>query len=242
MSRIFIGTSGWSYSHWYEVFYPSGLPRGEMLSFYAKEFRTVEVNSSFYRIPFEGMIKGWWARSPSDFRFAIKVLRRITHLNKLVDCQAILSGFLARIEGLQEKLGVLLYQLPPSLKKDLPRLSDFIKLLPSKWRHAIEFRHDSWIDDETFNVLKEANIGYCIISAPKLKQHIEVTANFVYIRMHGRSQWYRYEYSEDEILWWAERINEFKDKGLDVYCYFNNDVNGYAVKNARQLLANLKED
>ncbi|MEW6618955.1 MAG: DUF72 domain-containing protein [bacterium] len=236
MTCVFIGTSGWSYNHWEGRFYPSGLPSKERFSFYASKFQTVEVNASFYRLPFEGMIKGWYKRSPVGFQFALKAPRRITHLLKLVDCREFLKVFLERIKGLSEKLGVILYQLPPSLKKDIPRLEAFIAQLPSGFRYAIEFRDNSWVDEATFNLLRKNGIAYCIVSAPKLITHLESTTDFVYLRFHGISDWYRYDYSKDELAYFAESIKDFVKQELDVYCYFNNDFDAYAVKNAKELM------
>ncbi|MEW6481898.1 MAG: DUF72 domain-containing protein [bacterium] len=236
MSNVFIGTSGFSYEHWYERFYPSSLAKGEMLSFYSQHFQTVEINSSFYRLPFEGMIKGWYRRSPKDFKFVLKAPRRITHLLKLVDCQDVLKTFLDRISGLSEKLAIVLFQLPPGLKKDIPRLKGFIQELPPNFSHTIEFRNNSWFDEETFSLLKTHNIACCIVSAPKIETHFVATAPFVYLRLHGASSWYNYDYSMDELRQLSFEIKKFLENGLDAYCYFNNDFEAYAIKNAKELM------
>jgi len=240
MAKILIGTSGWSYAHWFGRYYPSDLPRSEMLSFYAQELNTVEVNASFYRLPFEGMIKGWYRKTPADFKFSLKGPRKVTHLLNLVDCEEDIKVFLDRVRGLNEKLGVILYQIPPSLKKDIPRLAKFLDQLPKDLRYTIEFRDDSWSDEETFELLKNKGVAYCIISAPHLACHIKATADFVYIRMHGITHWYRYHYSYDDLKFWAGEIRKFIDQGLDVYCYFNNDFEAYAIKNAKELMELIK--
>ncbi|MEW6102218.1 MAG: DUF72 domain-containing protein [bacterium] len=240
MPNVFIGTSGFSYEHWYGNFYPPSLAREEMLSFYSEHFQSVEINSSFYRLPFEGMIKGWYRRSPKNFKFVLKASRRITHLLKLVNCSEALKIFLDRIKGLKEKLSIVLFQLPPSLKKDIPRLKGFIKELPNNFSYCIEFRNNSWFDNETFSLLGENNIASCIVSAPKIETHIVATSPFVYIRMHGATSWYNYDYSLDELKQLAYEINGFLKDGIDVHCYFNNDFEAYAIKNAKGLMELVK--
>lgn len=237
--KIYIGTSGWSYYHWIGRFYPEKLTTTELLPFYMKHFNTVEINSSFYRLPFSGLIKRWRAIAPAGFVYAVKGSRRVTHIKKIKDAEPELTNFLDRVSGLEDKLGPILWQLPPSLKKDEKRLAEFLSLLPDKkkFRYSIEFRNISWYKPEVYKILADHQVAYCIISAPELPTELEVTADFVYIRFHGITDWYAYNYSESELTWWAAEIKKMlKKKTLNaVYIYFNNDYNAYAVYNALRL-------
>ena len=239
--RLFIGTSGWIYKDWKGVFYPEDLKKGEELNYYSKFFNTTEINSTFYRLPFENMVKGWYRKTPPQFSFAIKVSRKVTHIQRLKDCKEILDDFFQRLSLLKEKASIFLYQLPPSLKLDLELLKDFLEILPPEHRHVIEFRNKSWFVDNTYSLLKEKNVGFCIVSAPKLDTILEATSDFVYIRMHGKEGWYRYFYSDEELKWWSDVINRFLEEGKTVFCYFNNDYQGNAVKNATKLKELLKD-
>jgi uncharacterized protein YecE (DUF72 family) len=241
MSNILIGTSGWSYLHWYEIFYPKNLKKEEMLSFYSKQFSTVELNASFYRLPFAAMVESWKKKTPEDFLFAVKASRQITHILRLKDCRKELERFVESIIGFSKKLGPILYQLPPRFEKDLSVLKDFLKILPKDLIHAVEFRNPSWQDEETFSVLTEHNVAYCITSGLSLPTQIRRTADFSYIRMHGPGRAYSSLYSEDEIVWWAENIEEMLSRGCQrVYIYFNNDFEGFAIQNANRLKELLK--
>jgi len=235
MRECLVGTSGWFYEHWLERFYPKGLAKKELLNFYIKYFDTVELNSSFYHLPKNETVKNWHKKVPSGFIFAPKASRLITHYQKLVDTKESLSLFLKRIKALKEKLGPILYQLPPSFKKDTKVLRNFIKILPKGLRQTIEFRHTSWLTKDVFDILRDNNIAHCIISMVNFPVRLDTTANFVYIRMHGTEALYGSSYSEDELKEWAKYIKGFLRNNLDVYIYFNNDANAYAVKNALQL-------
>lgn len=236
MARAYIGTSGFSYGHWSGTFYPDNLPQDELLSFYARHFDTVELNTTFYRLPFKHMVSGWYRRSPEKFVFALKGSRYITHRLKLSEAAGPLTRFFERAAILKEKCGPVLWQLPPNLRPDLTRLESFLKQLPQAMRHAVEFRNDSWLTDDIFSLLKRYQAAYCIVSAPDMACELRTTAPFVYIRMHGISGgWYSYNYSHDDLAWWAGKIRGFLRKKLDVYCYFNNDACGYAPANALAL-------
>ena len=239
----YIGTSGFSYNHWRGIFYPADLPINKRFPFYMEKFSTVEINATFYRNPSEKLLEGWYAKTPPDFKFAIKVNRLITHQRKLVGIQGILDSFIKKTRRLKEKLAVLLYQLPPSMKKenDFDLLADFLKLLPSDLNHTIEFRHDSWSCDEVFDLLKKFNVAYCIVSAPQLKCCLQPTAPFTYIRMHGITDWYAYNYTESDLKWWAKQISQFIKNRLHGYIYFNNDYQAFAPSNAQRLKQLLKK-
>ena len=234
---IHLGTSGWYYDDWTEAFYPTDIKKGEWLPYYAKKFDTVEVNASFYRLPFKNMVKGWRNKTPDDFLLTFKGSRVVTHRKKLNDVKEYLNRFFDRIK-LAEKIGVVLWQLPPNLKKDLNRLEQFLTLLDSDLKQCVEFRHESWFDDETYDLLGKYNVAFCIISAPKLPTPVEVTADFAYIRWHGVNDWYKHDYSKKELSKWADTI---KDLDVDdIFGYFNNDYNANAPKNCLQLKDLLK--
>lgn len=233
--RCCVGTSGWYYQHWYGPFYPAKLSKEELLPYFARSFNTVELNNTFYHLPKETTVKGWYKKAPKNFLFSVKASRFITHIKRLANLGDSLQVFLARMNLLKEKLGPILYQLPPSMKKDSKALISFLKKLPKKKRNTVEFRHRSWLDEETFATLKKFNVAYCIISMPNFSTVVRATSDFVYIRMHGGSSLYRSNYSQAELRQCASWVKKFLQDGLDTYVYFNNDASGYAVKNALAL-------
>jgi len=174
----------------------------------------------------------WRDNTPRDFVFTLKMNRLVTHQKKLNGVNGLLAQFFDRARRLEEKLGVILHQLPPSVRKDLPLLSFYLELLPREMKHAVEFRHESWSCDETFDLLRSQGVAYCIISAPKLETHIRTTAPFAYIRMHGKGGWYASCYSEGELKGWSQEIVKLAKEGCDGYVYFNNDYGAYAAHNA----------
>jgi len=229
----FLGCSGWYYGDWEGLFYPEGMPKSKWLEFYATKFNTVEVNATFYRFPFPNMVKGWYDRTPKDFIFTLKGNRQITHVKKLNDVKDLVNSFYRTADLLKEKLGCILWQLPPSLKLNLERLEGFCSDLDKDYRNVIEFRHSSWYCDEVYKLLKRNKLGFCVVSAPKLPEEAKVTSGFAYIRFHGKEGWYNYNYSHEELKRWADKIKLLKAK--DIYCYFNNDYNAYAVSNCEVL-------
>ncbi len=230
-----IGTSGWVYAHWRDVFYPVGLRESRWLPFYAQHFPTVELNSSFYRLPSEQAFARWAAEAPAGFRFAVKASRYLTHMKKLRDPQEPLHRFLGRARLLGDKLGPILYQLPPNWKCNLERLRTFLACLPSGLTHVLEFRDPSWMCTEVFSLLEESGAGFCVTSLPGLTCPVRATSQVVYIRMHGAQTLYASCYSDTELRWWAGQIAGALAGGHEVYVYFNNDAFGYAVQNARRL-------
>jgi len=235
MNKCLIGTSGWFYEHWWGRFYPEGLKKQDFLKYYTKYFNTVELNSSFYHLPKETTVEGWHKKVPKDFIYAPKASRVITHYQKLADSKESLNLFLSRVKILKEKLGPVLYQLPPYLKKDTKLLKNFIKLLPKKLRHTIEFRNTTWLQKDVFKILKDNNIAFCIISLPKFPIVLETTADFTYLRLHGEEGKYSSSYTNRQLKGWSKNIKNFLKQKLDIYVYFNNDANAYAVNNALQL-------
>jgi len=239
-AKYYIGTSGWVYPHWRDVFYPPKLPQSKWLEFYTGYFSTVELNNSFYRLPSEQVFSNWRATSPEGFLYAVKVSRFITHIKRLKDVAEPIETFLQRARHLNEKLGPLLYQLPPNMHRNDERLESFLPLLPKGLRHVIEFRHQSWLDEEVFDILRRHNIGFCVFDMPGLPCPLLATADFAYIRFHGSTGLYFSRYSDEELEEWARSISVLA-KYLDtVYIYFNNDAEGFAIKNAQTMAERLQ--
>lgn len=231
--KIFVGTSGWQYSHWKEIFYPHNLRYSEWLIFYSNHFNTVEINVTFYRDVRISTFQKWYLSVNRDFIFSLKLSRQITHFKRLKVEKDILDSFIERASALKEKLGVILIQLPPSLKFDRDLIDEFFCLLDKRFNYAIEVRNNTFINDGFFQNLKKNNIAFCIAdSAGRYPYYEVITADFVYIRLHGSQRLYASEYSEEELAKWAEKI---KNWGKITYVYFDNDYKGYAVKNALRL-------
>lgn len=237
-SRILIGTSGWSYEHW-DQFY-EGLPSSEWLSFYAEHFPTVEINSTFYHLPKEKSVNNWTKVTPKDFVFSVKLSRYITHIKRLKESEIGVENFLEAIKPLNAKLGPLLILLPPSFKLDYERLKAFIKQLPKKYSYSIEFRNDSWHVPEVFELLRKYKIALCISDLKGNLSPLEVTAPFVYVRLHGPKKAYQGAYSLRTLKQWAERAREWEANKLAIYIYFDNDEKGYALKDAAKLMELLR--
>jgi uncharacterized protein YecE (DUF72 family) len=235
---IHLGTSGWSYDAWVGKFYPDDLKKRDWLGFYSKKFNTVEVNASFYRLPFKNMVKGWKDKTPKDFLLTFKGSNLITHKKKLKDVDEYLDKFYSRFDMLEDKKGVVLWQLPPSLKRDDALFENFLNSLNSDVDQVFEFRHKSWFDDKIYSLLEDYNVGFCIVDSPDINTDFVVTSDFAYIRWHGKNDWYKHDYSKEYLEKWAEKI---KDSGVkDVYGYFNNDYKGFAPKNCKELKDLLK--
>jgi len=235
MAEYYIGTSGWHYEHWKGLFYPEGLAKANWLEFYAQHFPTVELNNSFYHLPSEKAFVNWRESSSEGFMFAVKVSRFITHIKRLKDAEEPLQNFLARAGFLQHKLGPLLYQLPPNMKRDDERLEAFLSILPPQYHHVFEFRHQSWIDDSVFQMLRRYNVGLCVFDMPGFTCPVVATADFAYVRFHGSAGLYWSCYSDEELSQWAEKIAELGRSLKTVYIYFNNDAEAYAVRNAKTI-------
>jgi len=241
MSKLFIGTSGFNYLHWENgIFYPKDLSKKKQLEYFAQHFKSVELNNTFYRLPSPKTFLNWQRKTPPDFLFAIKVSRFITHVKKLNQCQKIWKTFLERSLILEEKLGPFLFQLPPNWKINISRFKDFIKIIEENdfnLKFVFEFRNSSWFSPDTFQFFKNYNnISLCSADSPFWPKTSITGERFIYIRMHGRKILYSSNYSKKELKKLAFQIKKYLKKGLDVYCYFNNDARGFAVKNVKQLL------
>lgn len=233
-----VGTSGWVYPHWRGRFYPHDLKPESWLTFYASHFDTVEVNNSFYRLPKREIFERWLSQTPEGFLFSVKGSRFITHMKKLVGVDDSLKRFFDAVDGLGEKLRVVLWQLPPNLKADAERLNAFLRKLPKHCSHSFEFRHPSWWQDkEVWKTLERNNISFCIPIAPPFPKDLAnlVTSTEVYLRFHGWNGIYEGFFPNEELAWWAERVKEWQMQGLTVFAYFNNDINAFAVQNAQML-------
>jgi len=233
--QYYIGTSGWHYDHWRHLFYPDKLTKAKWLEFYARHFTTVELNNSFYRLPSEEAFANWRDSSPANFTFAVKVSRFITHIKRLKNSEEPVGTFLSRAEILKQKLGPLLYQLPPNMHRDDDRLESFLSILPPGLKHVLEFRHESWLDNGVFEVLRRHNVGLCVFDMPGLTCPLVATAEFAYIRFHGSTGLYSSCYSDEELAEWARRLAGLAPEVKEAYIYFNNDAETFAVRNAMTL-------
>jgi uncharacterized protein YecE (DUF72 family) len=198
--RTFIGTSGFSYAPWKGSFYPEKLPTSRMLSYYAERLDTVEINNTFYRMPAPEMLTKWAAETPAGFQFALKSPRRITHERRLADVADTLARLNEVAATLGDKLGPVLFQLPPFLRKDVPRLADFVTHLPAGMRAALEFRHESWFAPDVYEVLRSRDVALCLAEAEELATPVEATASWGYLRLR------RQDYGDAELTVWAERL------------------------------------
>ncbi len=246
MPEIRIGTSGWSYAEWAGVFYPSSSTN--KLSFFSKIFDTAEIDSTFYAFPSKGLVLGWARYSPEDFVFSAKLPRTITHDKKLDlkrGAEAELVRFLSLMKPLMSsgKLGPLLIQLPPSCSyaADFGKLKSFLGVLPEDVKFAVEFRHPSWLREEVWSLLRERNVANVIVDEPLLPPETTVTADFAFIRWHGRGQrpWYNYRYTDRELSTWTPKVEEVASRVEKTYGYFNNHFRGFAVENSLKMLGNL---
>ena len=236
MSKLFIGTSGWSYAHWKECFY-SGVPRKNRLNHYAIQFNSVEINASFYRLQTPEIFSKWHDSTPNNFYFCIKANRYLTHTKKLGNPNESIVIEKEHARHLQKKLAVVLWQLPKNRTKNLNKLITFVNSL-SLWRdvrHTIEFHHPSWFEDETVQLLKKHNIAMCVSDAADWPMWVQTSANFIYVRLHGHSQTYVSPYNTSQLRQWSEHIKNWLVEDLDVYVYFDNDAQCAAPRNALEL-------
>ncbi|MEA2426196.1 MAG: hypothetical protein QOH13_2606 [Thermoleophilaceae bacterium] len=237
MQRVLIGCSGWNYADWRGPFYPErGCPTSRWLEFYAREFPTVEINSTFYRLASRNAVARWLTQTPEDFVFAPKISRYITHMKRLTDMEQAVDRFYERIEPLAEspKLGPVLWQLPENFHRNDERLANALDHLPPG-RHAFEFRHASWFDDTVLAMLRDRDVALVIGDDPRrtFQPHV-FTTDFTFIRFHYGTRGRGGNYSRSEIEEWAERIREWRSERA-VFAYYNNDWNAFAIRNAKLL-------
>jgi uncharacterized protein YecE (DUF72 family) len=235
--RTHIGTSGWHYNHWVGPYYPEGMDASEFLAYHAERFDTVEVNNSFYSLPKAETLRQWRDTVADTFTFSMKASRYITHMKKLTDPEEPVGNFLDRVSELGDKLGPVLFQLPPNWHFNADRLRHFLGVLPTGYRYTFEFRDPSWFDDRAYAALREHNAAFCIYELAGQQSPKEVTADFVYVRLHGPGAAYQGRYTTQTLTGWAGACATWRRQGHDIYCYFDNDWAGYAVENALELQA-----
>jgi uncharacterized protein YecE (DUF72 family) len=236
MADIRIGTSGYHYKHWVGRYYPAGTRPAQMLEHYVRDFDTVELNNTFYQLPSESTFDNWRDATPADFLYAVKGSRFITHMIKLKDAERGLMNFLPRAQRLGERLGPILWQLPPGWNVNVERLEEFLTLLPREHRYTFELRNQTWITDEVYEVLQKYGAAFCIYELAGYQSPIEITTNWTYVRLHGPTHFkYQGSYSDEQLAEWASRIRGWSRKLKAVYVYFDNDDSAYAVKNALTL-------
>jgi len=226
--NLWIGTSGFQYAEWKGNFYPEDLPAAKMLPFYAERFSTTEINYTFHRIPSPKTIENWRTLTPEDFRFSLKAPQKITHWSKLRDCGDTLEYFCKVISGLGDRQGPVLFQLPPTFKKDADVLSSLLRELPSM-RAAFEFRHGSWFDDEIFGILKSRNVGLCIADTAAIATPKKITADYGYLRLR------REDYQKADVERWAKFVRERESEWQDAFVYFKHEESGIGPKLAAEM-------
>lgn len=236
MARILVGTSGWTYPEWREFLYPEDLPSNRFLEYYAARFPTTEVNYSFYHLPSPATYEKWAAQVPETFIFSLKASRLITHTKRLTEVEEAWSTFVERARTLQARLGPILLQFPASFQRDTARLAAFLKTVRrDQLRLAFEFRHPSWFTDEIYRLLERHGAALCIADSPSYPREDVLTADFTYVRFHGREKLFRSSYTKAELTAEARKMKRYVKDGVDVYAYFNNTAGEAAVKNARTL-------
>jgi uncharacterized protein YecE (DUF72 family) len=238
---VHVGTSGWHYKQWIGDFYPPRFPPAKMLAWYAQEFHTVEINNSFYRLPEARTFEQWKEIVPAGFLFAVKASRFLTHIKRLRDPEDSIKLFFSRAWHLGTRLGPVLFQLPPQWRADSGRLREFLALLPAKQQYVIEFRDESWYSQEIRELLRNYNVALCLHDWRAAAWARELTANFTYIRFHGTTGKYAGNYPDYLLHDWAKQIQSWGERVSEVFAYFNNDVGGHAIRNARTLKAMLSE-
>ena len=232
-SRCRIGTSGWVYAHWRDVFCPPDLPQSRWYGHYVRHFGTVEINYSFYRLPSEEAFDRWREQAPEGFAYAVKANRHLTHVKRLKEAAESLERFLSRARRLGDKLGPILWQLPPRWRANPARLETLAALLPADLTHAFEFRDPSWFVQPVREILERLDLTFCIFDMPDLPCPVWVTSQVVYLRFHGSGVVYGGRYGRERLQPWADRIRRWLAEGRTVYAYFNNDAFGHAVEDAQ---------
>jgi uncharacterized protein YecE (DUF72 family) len=225
-----IGTSGFQYAEWKGNFYPEDLPAAKMLPFYAERLNTTEINYTFHRIPSAKTIDNWNKLTPATFRFALKAPQKITHWSKLRDCADTMRYFCDVVSGLGEKFGPVLFQLPPTFKKDTFVLADFVNCFPTGMRAAFEFRHESWFGDDVWEIFKSRNVALCIAETEDFATPNVVTADYGYLRLR------RADYTKIDIERWTEFVSEQKKRWSDAFVYFKHEEAGAGPKFAKQMM------
>ena len=230
---IWVGTSGYNYPEWKGSFYPSDLPAAKMLPYYAARFPTVEINYTFYRMPTEKLVDGWAVQTPSPYKLTLKAPRRITHDGRLKNVGPLVASFCAVAGSLGDKLGALLFQLPPNLKKDLAVFDAFLAELPPKAPAAFEFRNTSWLDEDVYSRLSARGLALCVADSEKLSTPVRVTADYAYFRLRDEG------YTPDDVARWGDTIARTTEGAREVFVYFKHEEQGKGPEFARLLMQHL---
>lgn len=245
LHNINIGTSGWSYRHWKENFYPKGTKPADYLAYYAQHFSTTEINTTFYHLPRYSTVENWLHKVPDTFRFTVKMSRYLTQMKKLKEPEEPLERFFTAIEPIQSLCGLILLQLPPSLAFDYERTEHLFLLLKQQYHQyqfALEVRHNSWLDVDSISLLTKFEIAFVISQSGAYFPYAEmVTAKNIYVRFHGPAALYASSYSEEQLHYYAARFLQWQTEGHTIWAYFNNDINGHAVTNAARLTEILQQ-
>jgi uncharacterized protein YecE (DUF72 family) len=238
MADIRVGCSGFLYDHWRGTFYPEDLPKNHWFAYYSQRFSTVELNVTFYRLPERETFAKWYMSTPEDFVFSLKGSRFITHVKKLKDCAEPVEAFFSRASVLKKKLGVILWQLPPTFHMDIDRLKEFLDALqPYHMKNTFEFRNKTWINKKIVQLLEKHNASFCMADHPEFLKELPATASFLYIRRHGREGNSASCYSTESLKEDAKFVRANLKIKKDIFIYFNNDAHGYAPHNATELIS-----
>jgi uncharacterized protein YecE (DUF72 family) len=237
--EVHVGCSGWFYWHWKDRFYPPGLPSSRWFEHYAGQFKTVELNAPFYAWPTVATVNTWVRQAGRrKFVYTVKVSELITHVKRFTGTKTLVRDFGHIADLLGPRMGCFLFQLPPSHHYSPARLKTLLAQLDPARRNVVEFRHKSWWNERVYDAFREAKVIFCSFSGPRLPDELVRTADDIYVRFHGTTRWYRHDYTKEELAVWVRRIRESGAKR--VWAYFNNDREGYAIKNARELIRQLK--
>jgi uncharacterized protein YecE (DUF72 family) len=231
--RTHIGCSGWYYWHWKGHFYPVDTPSNQMFEIYQSNFKTVELNAPFYSWPTIAAVKAWLRQAAPDFIYTVKVCELITHVKRFEDTETLVEDFGYIADLLGQQMGCFLFQLPPSVRYSAETLHRILSQLDPSRRNVVEFRHKSWWNENVYDAFRSAGAIFCSCSGPRLPDELIRTADDIYVRFHGTTRWYRHDYSDEELLVWADRIRE--SGAQTTWVYFNNDRDGYSIKNAKRL-------
>jgi uncharacterized protein YecE (DUF72 family) len=238
LRQFYIGCSGWFYWHWRGKFYPADMPNNQWFKHYAEHFDTVELNAPFYSWPTIATVKSWIRQAGKQpIVYTVKACELITHTKRFIGTKTLVKDFGYIADLLGEHMGCFLFQLPPSYHYSPARLKNIVSQLEPNRRNVVEFRHESWWNQNVYKTFRKNGIIFCSCSGPKLPDKLIKTADDIYVRFHGTNKWYQHDYTDDELATWAQRI---KDSGAKrVWAYFNNDREGYAIKNANELAKQL---
>lgn len=235
MTEYYFGCSGFYYNHWKKLFYPEKLPKNRWLQYYAERFNTVEINNTFYRFPTEQLLENWKNKTPPNFKFTLKANRSITHIKKFHDTDETIKRFYQLADILKEKLSCVLFQLPPFMQKNLELLEAIARQIDPNFINVLEFRHESWWDTQVYDLMQKYGLIFCSVSATSLPEDLVVTRKILYVRFHGKDDWYNHFYQKNDLEKWAQKIQESNVEKS--FSYFNNDINANAIKNCQTLRA-----